>query len=264
MHRKRAYIQQRLSGHTPSHVSRAPRPGTRARAAPRDPCSRSTSSQGPAARTRSTGAEERAYRAPQIREVDARQPTTEHAPDRPTRSRGTREAHWCEALAAKTRQETVALRRPVLAPRPGTRARGARRHRVPRRAREAQARKNEPTEPRRSGRSMPDPSTPQTARRAHEAHEAHRCEALVAKTRQETVALSSAMSRAEEPAHRSKRQGTALVIHEDRSGRNAARRTRVGTLCCVSVHGSSRKAGRACAAAGSRRARVGRSAERGV
>ena len=184
MHRKRAYIQQRLSGHTPSHVSRAPRPGTRARAAPRDPCSWSTSSQGPAARTRSTGAEERAYRAPQIREVDARQPTTEHAPDRPTRSRGTREAHWCEALAAKTRQETVAL--------------------------------------------------------------------------------SSAMSRAEEPAHRSKRQGTALVIHEDRSGRNAARRTRVGTLCCVSVHGSSRKAGRACAAAGSRRARVGRSAERGV
>jgi len=85
--RKRAYIQQRLSGHTPSHVSRAPRPGTRARAAPRDPCSRSTSSQGPAARTRSTGAEERAHRAPQIREVDAR---PEHAPDSPTRSRGTR------------------------------------------------------------------------------------------------------------------------------------------------------------------------------
>ena len=70
---------------------------------------------------------------------------------------------------------------PVLAPRPGTRARGVRRHRGPRRAREAQARKNEPTELRRSGRSMPDnrqPSTPQTGRRAHEAHEAHRCEAL--------------------------------------------------------------------------------------
>ena len=84
MHRKRAYIQQRLSGHTPSHVSRAPRPGTRAR--------------------------------------------------------------------------------------------GVRRHRGPRRAREAQARKNEPTELRRSGRSMPDnrqPSTPQTGRRAHEAHERH-------------------------------------------------------------------------------------------
>ena len=200
--RKRAYIQQRLSGHTPSHVSRAPRPGTRARAAPRNPCSR---------------------RAPE----------------------------------------------PVLEARPWCRRRG------PRRAREAQARKNEPTELRRSGRSMPDPSTPKTTRRAV-AHEAHRCEALVAKTRQETVTLRRrgrrgkeythphgespaprTMSRAEESAHRSERRGTALVANEDRSGRNAARRTRVGKCCSLlSVHWSSRKAGRACAAAESRRARA--------
>jgi hypothetical protein len=87
----------------------APRPGTRARAAPRDPCSRRAPKpvlaprpgtrargapmvppQGPAAaaRTRSTGAEERAHRAPQIREIDAR---PEHAQDHPTRcgTRGT-------------------------------------------------------------------------------------------------------------------------------------------------------------------------------
>ena len=182
----------------------------------------------------------------------------------------------------------------VLAPRPGTRARAAPRNpcsrrapepvlearpwcrrRGPRRAREAQARKNEPTELRRSGRSMPDPSTPNTTRRAV-AHEAHRCEALVAKTRQETVTLRRrgrrgkeythphgespaprTMSRAEESAHRSERRGTALVANEDRSGRNAARRTRVGKCCSLlSVHWSSRKAGRACAAAESRRARA--------
>ena len=84
-----------------------PRPGIRARAAPRDPCSRRAPKpvlaprpgtrargapmvppQGPAARTRSTGAEERAHRAPQIREIDAR---PEHAQDHPTRcgTRGT-------------------------------------------------------------------------------------------------------------------------------------------------------------------------------
>ena len=147
------------------------------------------------------------------------------------------------------------------APRPGTRARGERRHRGPRRAREAQARKNEPTELRRSGRSMPNPSTPQTARRAHEAHEAHRCEALAAKTRQETVALSSAMSRAEEPAHRSKQQGTALVIHEDRSGRNAARRTRVGKTLRVRPREFQESGSSLCS---SRKPTRARGAERGV